>query len=496
MNEIEIKILTDRLIPVPRKLRFTDGPDYRLRDRCPVQIEVENTAGIRKQAMAWFKSFWGIIPDLVVRSSKIPGKTGFDAYKIKVSENELAITAVGLSGLRNALKTLRQLAEVERGTKRVSGYFLVQCEISDEPAMEFRGIHLCIFPETPLWDIEKQIRLAAYHKFNYAVIETWGVFPFESHPEFCWADRKIDKKELKRLIRLGKELGIKLVPQFNLLGHATSSRSITGKHAILDFNPALQPLFEPDGWTWCISNPETRSILTDLVTELHEFYDRPPFFHIGCDEADNIGTCRECRRQVLKDLVRDHILFFHDLLRERGTRVLMWHDMLVEQGDPRWKGYTAYGLPHHHFNQLYRELPRDIIIADWQYHLPESEGNREPQWPTARFFHAEKFQVLLCPWLDEPGIISLGKMAAKKKMFGMLETTWHKNHDRPHATIFGTAACSAWNPAKPQPVTIELRLSIAHHLRQIGWDMKIAEYEKTGFSQNQMDPGLYPHQVL
>ena len=71
-----------------------------------------------------------------------------------------------MAGLLNAFKTLRQLAEVQRGTEKVTGYFLVQCEINDAPAMEFRGIHLCIFPETPLWDIEKQIRLAAYHKFN------------------------------------------------------------------------------------------------------------------------------------------------------------------------------------------------------------------------------------------------------------------------------------------------------------------------------------------
>ena len=496
MNADEIKILTDRLIPVPKKIKFADGPVYRLRNRCPVQLNVGDTAGIREQTAKWFKSFWGISPKIVVTPRKSAEKLTCDAYKLKISEKELAITAAGLSGVRNALKTLRQLAEVERGTEQLSGYFLIQCEIADEPAMEFRGIHLCIFPETPLWDIEKHIRLAAYHKYNYAVIETWGVFPFDSHPEFCWPDRQIDKAELKRLIRLGKELGITLIPQFNLLGHAAASRSITGKHVVLDFNPALQPLFEPEGWTWCISNPEVRRILTDLVTELYEFYDCPPFFHIGCDEADNIGTCRECRHQVLKDMVRDHILFFHDLLQKRGTRVIMWHDMLVEQGDPRWKGYTAYGLPRHRLSQLYRELPRDIVIADWQYHCPGNADNKEPQWPTARFFHAENFSVLLCPWLDERGVASQGKLAAEKKMFGMLETTWHKNHDLTHAVIFGTAACSAWNPAVPQLVSIELRLSIAHHLRQIGWDMKTAEYEKTGFSQYQMDCGQHPHQVI
>ena len=493
MNTDEIKILTERLIPVPKKIKFKDGSVYQLRNGCSVVLS--GPAATRKTVVTLFKSYWQIVPGITVKESSVSGKLSSEAYRIKVTGTVLEITAASLAGLMNAMKTLRQLAEVDRGTEKLAGYSLVQCEISDEPAMEFRGIHLCVFPETPLWDIEKQIRLAAYHKFNYAVIETWGVFPFESHPEFCWSDRKIDRKELMRLIRLGKELGITLIPELNLLGHGAASRSITGKHAILDYHPELQPLFEPEGWTWCISNPNVRRILTDLVTELYEFYDRPPFFHIGCDEADNIGTCRECRHYVLKDLVRDHILYFHDLFQKKGARIIMWHDMLLEKGDPRWNGYIVCGLPEHQLNRLYRELPRDIVIADWQYHYKAKPEDPEPEWPTAKFFKKEKFTVVVCPWLIEDGTISLGKMAAREKLFGMLETSWNIWHDRNYVTIFSVPACSAWNPDMPIKTSITSRLVTAHHVRQICWDMKLSEYEKTGFSQYQVDPGHHPHQI-
>ena len=493
MNADEIKILTERLIPVPKKIKFKDGREFQLRNRCSVVLYGD--AAVRKTAAALFKAYWQVVPAIAVKEISSAKKLPAEAYRIKVTDSELAITAADTAGLMNAMKTLRQLAEVSRGTEKLSGYFLVQCEISDEPALAFRGIHLCIFPETPLWDIEKQIRLAAYHKFNYAVIESWGIFPFESHPEFCWSDRKLDKKELKRLVRLGKELGITLIPQFNLLGHASASRSITGKHAILDFDPSLQPLFEPEGWTWCISNPETRRILTDLVLELYEFYDRPPFFHIGCDEADNIGTCRECRHHILKDLVRDHIVYFHDLFKQHGARIIMWHDMLLERSDPRWNGYIVCGLPEHKLSKLYKELPRDIVIADWQYGYKAKDEDPEPEWPTSKFFKKEKFSVLVCPWLDTGGTVSLGKMAAKEKLFGMLETTWHVSHDKKHLNIFGHAACSAWNPAVISSNSLSFRLCVAHHLRQIGWDMGVSEYEKTGFSQNQVDPGHHPHNI-
>ena len=496
MTSDEIRIMTERLVPVPRRIDFREGPVYQLGNGCRVRLCVVSPSGNEVKAMAaLFQSYWQVMPDVVLELWPDAAGIGSEAYEIKVSETELSITAGDYAGLLNAMKTLRQLAEPNRGTERLSGYFLLQCEISDAPAMAFRGIHLCIFPETPLWDIEKQLRLAAYHKFNYAVIESWGIFPFESHPEFCWADRKLDKAALKRLVHLGKELGITLIPQFNLLGHATASRCITGKHAILDYNPALQPLFEPDGWTWCISNPAVRRILTDIVTELHEFYECPPFFHIGCDEADNIGTCLECRRHVLKELVREHITHFHDLMRKRGARVIMWHDMLLEKGDPRWKGYIVCGLPHHHLSQLYKELPHDIVIADWQYGYPVSESGVEPHWPTANFFNDEGFTTLVCPWLDEAGTVSLGRLAAEKRLFGMLETTWHISHDRNFSSIYGTAACSAWNPSAPRRTSIELRLCNALHLRQVGWDMKLTEYEKTGYSQFQVDAGQHPHQV-
>ena len=491
MNAKEIEILTGRLIPVPKKIEFADGPEYRLRDGCAVTLEAPGAADLAAETALLFRAYWGASPVVSVKSPASAFSP--EAYGVAVTASELAVKCGSRAGLLNAMKTLRQLAEPERGTERLAGHFLVQCVIDDAPEFAFRGIHFCIFPETPLWDIEKQLRLAAYHKFNYAVIECWGVFPFESHPEMRWRDRTLDRGELKRLIRLGRELGITLIPQFNVLGHATAARVVTGKHFVLDYDPSLQPLFEQEGWSWCLSNPETRRILTDLVGELYEFFDRPPFFHIGCDEAYDLGSCRECRRRPLNELVRDHIMHFRNLFARRGARVMMWHDMLVEKGDPRWAGYTANARPE--MAELYRELPRDIVVADWQYGYPEGADGSEPLWPTARFLHGEGFPVLLCPWLEPRGAASMGKLAAETGMFGLLETTWHMGHDRKFPAIFGTSADAAWHPAAARRVTTGLRLCVSFHLRQIGWDMKIAEYEKTGTSQYQVDPGHHPHQL-
>ena len=498
MNSNEIEILTRRMIPRPRSIVFSGGTEYLLKDNCPVTVEVSAKNGIRQKVLAICRQYWNVKPVLTLNESTAAKKYEPEAYQLNITENLLKVTARDWRGVAHAFKTLRQLAEAIRGTEKVSGYILVPCKIKDKPAMPFRGIHICIFPETPLWDVEKQIRLAAYYKYNYAVIECWGIFPFESHPEICWADRKVDKAELKRLVKLGGELGITLIPQFNVLGHAAGARSITAKHSVLDYNPELQPLFEPEGWTWCLTNPHSRKILADLVTELHEFFENPPFFHIGCDEAHDAGSCFECRKHPLKDLIRDHILFFHDLFKKRNARLIMWHDMLIETTDERWKGYIACAAPKQNLADLYRELPKDIVIADWQYFYNKKDSNDEPGWPTTKFFKKEKFDVLACPWNDTPVIESLGKMAAKEKILGLLDTTWHISHARHFLNTYLCSAYASWSPEISQTEYYNEGIFIvfSYHIRQIIWDMKIREYEKTGTAQYQVDPGHHPHTVI
>ena len=495
MEEHEEKILAERLIPPPKAARFDDGAEFHLADGCRIVLRVAEFDGVRETAEKLCRQYWNVSAAVAVEAAEDAENRGVDEYLLRVGAEEVVVKARGAVGVRNAFKTLRQLAEAERGGARLNGYFIVPCEIDDAPALEFRGIHLCIFPETPLWDVEKQLRLAAYHKFNYAVIECWGVFPFASHPEMCWRDRKLDRAELKRLIDLGAELGITLIPQLNILGHATCSRVITGKHFVLDLDPSLQPLFEPAGWSWCLSNPETRKLLTDLAEELHDFFGRPRFFHIGCDEAYDLASCRDCRKRELKDLVRDHILWFHRRFAERGARLIMWHDMLVGKGDERWKGYTANARPGRGLDELYRELPHDIVIADWQYGYPVAPDGAEPTWPTVRFFAGQKFDVLVCPWLDNAGTASLGRLAAATHLKGMLATAWHISHDRKFPNIYGVAASVAWNPEAVLPRPVALRLTVAHHTRQVGWDMGVEEYERTGCSQHQVDPGSHPHEL-
>lgn len=480
-------LLSHRMIPRPLSFTLDSQELYRLGDDSPATIEApgEILASAGEIFLKNARSFWNIRPALtLVESAKAFAPEG---YEIRIAKDAVTISAGDGKGILNAMKTLRQLTETERGVLKYRERILPCSTILDAPALAFRGIHLCWFPETAAFEIEKQIRLAAYYKFNYAVIEPWGMFKSSVHPEMCWKEFAVDADELKRLVRLGRELGITLIPQLNLFGHAALSRCGSGKHVLLDFHPEFESLFEPDGWTWCISNPATRAFLTDLVLELHEVFERPEFFHIGCDEAYNASSCTSCRRSDYKQLLCDHITYFHDLFAQRGTRVMMWHDMLLNREDPRWNGYIVCGREKHGLTELYKILPKDIVICDWQYDYPESEG-KEPHWTTSRFFQETGFDLLVCPWINARGTISLGKFAAENKCFGMLETTWHLNHGARTFLIYFHAAMASWSPEAEFADDITYREFMNRHLREISRDMGLKKYVEQGNCAYQVNP--------
>ena len=491
IDERSLDLFKKRLVPVPKEMEFFDEEMFHINNGC--QVELIAPVEMASMVASCFRNYWKAEPQITCQA----GGDGIKAegYQLSVNEKRIRIEAADIAGVRNALKTVRQLAEPERGVLYFSEYIVPACEIKDEPAIPFRGVHLCWFPETPAFEIEKQIRLAAYFKFNAIVLEPWGVFPFESHPEFCWKDYAVPRGEFKRLIALGKDLGVTFIPQINLFGHASFARFSSGKHAILDFHPELQSLFEPDGWSWCLTNPETIKVLENLVCELHEFFGNPPYFHIGFDEAHDAFSCSACRKVNIEDTIAGHIGKFRDLLAERGARTMMWHDMLLTEGDPRWKGYYAFGNPD--TPNLLNKIPKDMILCDWEYNYPLDEGQTEPDWRTSLYLKEQGFDVFVCPWLSEQGTISIGKMAGRENLPGYLMTTWHANHSGNMLKEFVYGSMASWRGADCPEIAgrSASQCALTPLLRQIVWDMEITDYEQTGTSRNQISPYNTPEVV-
>lgn len=350
-------------------------------------------------------------------------------YALTVDAKGVSAVAIDETGLRQAWFSMLQMLDPKRGTREIEGFQLPCTMIQDYPLLSFRSAHLCVFPETTLSALEKSINLLGMHKYTHVVIEFWGMLKMDALSELSWPEA-YTKDEVKPLLQRVRDLGMEPIPMFNHWGHATGSRSWFGRHVVLDQNPLLAPLFESDGWTWCLTNPESLKILSSIRKELIELFGDVEYFHLGCDEAYSHATCDSCRKHDSAKLLAEYLNSINDDLKNQGIRPFIWGDALLDES--KWDGYVALSRADQRTHEAISLLSRDFIIADWQYYLKDKSKDA-----TLKHFMDNGFDVVTGPWDDLENIDTLGELAIEQNAFGMMLTTWNtlpsKMNIIPHA---------------------------------------------------------------
>ena len=232
-----------------------------------------------------------------------------------------------------------------------------------------------------------------------------------------------------------------------------------------------------------MSSKRAEKVLKELIAEIHEFYGKPPFFHMGCDEAFEMGTCYKCRQRNKSELFVEHLKKFSNYVKSLGARAIIWHDMLLDEKDPRWKKDVAYG------NEItanaLKTLSRDIIIADWQYSYVDKN---QKVFKTPLHFKESGFDVLVCPWEVKTGIYALAKTAKDNNLFGYLETTWHHIYGINYDLMFFHGGNSAWNGGEAiiEGTSAVTRMQVTRHIIDVENDGKISKYESQGKARYQV----------
>ena len=470
--------------PAPKSMELDAKRWVALDGSVPVRVASPAPGAAQWVAAHWQKWFGARVE---AKSSDAPdAPQGEGAYSLEVSESGVTISAATLSGVRHAMYSLRQLSMAGRGTLKVERYIAPAVKIEDAPALKWRGMHMCWFPETSVSSVERFIRICAYLKFNYLVLEPWGVFRSEKFPWLGWREGSLTKAEAVRLRAIADDLGVTLVPQVNVFGHAANARGCAGKHATLDLAPEYQPLFEPlMGWNWCLSNPEAKRVLKEYLAEVHEAFGKPPYFHLGCDEATP-PSCPECSKGCYADLVVAHIAELSAAVRALGARPIVWHDMFLASGDRRFARDYCFGTGE--MAARAERLPRDVVIAEWNYLKPYDDGD----FPAIRHFHEMGFDVLTCPWDKVDGIDAQGRFAQANPWCGYLGTTWHHCYGNPLRDMLVHGAHAAWG-GDPAPYCRPWHARIMTLLRQVQWDMPATERSQTGVFEADMPPVTHPN---
>ena len=346
----------------------------------------------------------------------MPDREPQATYALKVDPSGATADAADSAAMRHAWFTLLQLLQPgDGGLESHLEFTLPEVDIQDWPAIPFRGLHLCVFPETTPLILEKAIRLAAFFKFTHVVLEFWGMLRLQALKELSWPEAW-SKSEAGKLIAIAREMGLEIIPMFNCWGHAAASRMSCGRHVVLNQNPRLTPLFEPDGWTWCLTNPRAQQLIRRVCDELIEFAGPGQYFHIGCDEAYSHATCDRCRQTDRVKLFADHVNHVDTHLGKLGRRAIMWGDSLLERA--KWpKPFEANGSPALPTHLALDFLSRRIVIADWHYDVTEGDV------PTLAHFRGRGFDTLACPMRQLANVRTLAR-AAVANHGGLLVTTW------------------------------------------------------------------------
>ena len=340
---------------------------------------------------------------------------GDEAYVLDVGAKGATLIARTPRGLLYAAQTLLQLVRAERGAKQAAG-----ARIVDYPQLGFRGLHICIFPNTELAGVRQAILLAARYKYNAIVIETWASLQSASHPETAY-ESAYTPAQLKPLIEMGKALHMEMIPMLNSWGHASGMRANSAQHVVLDRFPQFKPLYEPDGWAFCLTNPDIYGQLFDRYAELIALVGNPNYFHIGLDEAwGHRGqmTADACRGSDPRATLSRHIKKLYDYFAQRQIRVIAWHDMFIERNHPQLGRLSpANSIPPINSHLVLDELPKNLVIDAWNY-------SETGEWPVPQYFAQRGFPVLVSPWKVRNNAVALVNTAKRLNVMGMLETTW------------------------------------------------------------------------
>ena len=275
-----------------------------------------------------------------------------ESYRLTVSSEGVRISAPRLAGARHALTTLVQLANH-------FGY-LPLGHIEDAPSFPWRG--LMLDPARRFLSLDALLvtldamALCKLNVLHLHLTDDQG-FRFQSraYPKLASAER-YSRSELRALVTAATDRGIRVIPELDVPGHATSWLC-----AHPEWGPRRSPVppssrFGPHE---AVLNPIDAAFQDAIDTLIGELADVFPdqFIHLGGDEVNPAwwNESSEIAAYMAERGLADHGALQADfrarlaeIAARHGKRIIGW-DEALDSGAPEgmlvqsWRGATAAG---------------------------------------------------------------------------------------------------------------------------------------------------------
>lgn len=288
----------------------------------------------------------------------------------------------------------------------------------------WRGVHLWLDRESSALELISTMPRLAAIGVNVVVVEVNYSFEFQSHPELR-NRRFITRATAHNLAAASRRCGIRLIPQFNCLGH----QSFGGRVAPLlaahpDFNETPSLSLTNKGvycLEWCPQSPGLNEIVFSLIDDMAEAFEADAF-HVGMDEVYMIGAdeCPRCHGKNPAELFAAQVNALHQhIVTEKKLQMLMWADRVI---GPKYQGACKYDNNRNDLSASIGLIPGDIVMCDWHY-----EWRRE--YLSVPFLTGKGFQTWpsgFMPVKAAAAFSDYSQHQSNSLVIGWLATTWNE----------------------------------------------------------------------
>jgi hexosaminidase len=353
------------LLPMPASVQSTGGDfalsngftvstpaysDARLRhaiDRAVVRIETRSLPLLQRTGAPAF------VVDCKSKGRDIPQLGEDESYTIEVTPQRVTLRSNTVVGSIRGLETLVQLVTPSNGT-----YVLPGVTIKDQPRFPWRGLHIDVSRHfEPIAVLKRNIDAIAAAKmnvFHWHITDDQGfrieskVFPkltgMGSDGMFYTQD------EARDVIAYAADRGVRVVPEFDMPGHATSwmvgypeLASAPGPYQIERRFGIFDPTMDP-------TRDSTYEFLDKFIGEMAKLFP-DEYIHIGGDE--NNGKQWSNNASIQAFMKKKGIANNNDLQTYFSQRV----QALVKKHGKKMVGWDEVLAPG---------LPKDVVVQSWR----------------------------------------------------------------------------------------------------------------------------------
>jgi hexosaminidase len=358
-----------RLMPVPAAVRFEGGrlnidsafriavdgySDTRLQAALHrVALRLERRTGMEFPLMPADSQVGGLRIRCGGPGKQVPSVDEDESYSLEVTDSGAVLKAPTVVGAMRGLETFLQLLEGDG-----KGYFIPTVNIQDKPRFQWRGLLIDVSRHfEPVEVIKRNLDAMAAVKLN---VLHWHLTDDQGFRIECKRYPRLHEmgsdglyytqEQIREVIAYARERGIRVMPEFDMPGHATSwlvghpeLGSAPGPYQIERKAGIMLPALDP-------TREETYKFLDGFFAEMSALFP-DAFVHIGGDENEgrqwtsNTKIQAFMKEQGIKD---NHALqaYFNKrvskTLQKLGKKMIGWEEI------------------------LHPDLPRDTVIHSWR----------------------------------------------------------------------------------------------------------------------------------